>query len=575
MSHTPGREEPAQIPIRMLCEHVYCPRLAYLEWVQGEFQDNEHVMEGRFKHRNVDKPSSTVQEDEEGKPVPFHQRSIMLGSEEEQILGVLDLLENDNGEMVPVEYKKGNPDSDGMIWPADRVQVEAQMLLLRANGYSCEHGIVYYFGSNRRIELAWEEDSAVRVREAVSGIRANAQSETPPKPLKDSRKCDGCSLVDLCLPDEVNLLIGEATTQEEGEPPVRRLIAPRLDGENLYVATQGAVVTKRGDTLLVHCGGNKLGSARLPQLEQVCLMGNVQLSTQVVKTLLARDIPLLWFTTGGWFQGMTAGLGHKNIQTRQLQFRLAADPQVCLEVARSFVTSKIRNCRTLARRNLAEPEEEPLRRLANSISDASKAESLEQLLGIEGNAAKTYFRLLDHCLRPPSSKEGGGETAAASAMTFDLNGRNRRPPKDPVNAMLSYGYSILAKECQLACLTAGFDPLLGFYHQPRYGRPALALDLMESFRPLVVDSTVLRTVNTGEIRLGHFYRSKAGASFTKAGKKVFLLALERRFDELVTHPLFQYRVSYRRILHLQARLLVRFLSGELPSSDGPPEFCTR
>lgn len=568
---------PEQIPVRMLCEFVYCPRLAYLEWVQGEFQDNEHVMEGRFRHRNVDKAATVPKEDEDGEPTVLHQRSVMLGSEELGLVGVLDILEREDGDVWPVEYRKGKPPEEGDLWPADRVQIEAQMLLLRVNGYGCQRSMVYYFGVNRKVEIPWDDKgSERRVLDAAKGLREAAESGQIPPPLNDSPKCDGCSLVDLCLPDEVNLLAGHATQPDEGEPPARRLISARFDGENLYVTTQGAYVTKHHDNLEVQLKGEKLGTARLPQLEQLCIMGNAQVSTQALKALLDREIPLLWFTTGGWFQGITTGLGHKNIETRRLQFRQAADPSVCLQVARTVVSSKIKNCRTLVRRNLDQPEEESLRRLAQFAADSQKAESLGELLGLEGSAARLYFQLFAKSIRPPgplTSKERKQDEQAP--LDFDMENRNRRPPKDPINAMLSYGYAILAKECHLACLSAGFDPLLGFYHQPRYGRPALALDIMEPFRPLLVDSTVLRVVNTGEIRLSHFFRSRAGTSFTKTGKKTFLLALERRLDELVTHPLFQYRVSYRRILHLQARLLVRFLAGELPGSSGPPEFCTR
>ncbi len=449
------------------------------------------------------------------------------------------------------------------------------MLLLRENGFPCQQGEIYYFTTNRRVVVPWSPESMDRVREAAAGLRSLGTSGQIPAPLVNSRKCDGCSLVDICLPDEVNLLAGQAVSPDEGEPPARRLIAARFDGENLYVTTQGAHVSKLDDTLEVRYKGEKLGSVRLPQLDQVCLMGNAQVSTQAVKALLDREIPLMWFTSAGWFQGVASGLGHKNIELRRLQFRSADDPAMCLKVAKSLVASKIRNSRTLVRRNLAEQADEPLRRLAHFAKQAEEAESLPSLLGIEGNAARTYFQLLAQCLRPPSSSAGGDAVTVSDSLGFEWDNRNRRPPRDPVNAMLSYGYAILVKECHLACLSAGFDPLLGFYHQPRYGRPALALDLMEPFRPLIVDSTVLRVVNTGEIKTSHFFRGKAGASFTKTGKKSFLLALERRLDELVTHPMFEYRVSYRRILHLQARLLGRFLAGELPGAEGPPEFCTR
>jgi len=154
--------------------------------------------------------------------------------------------------------------------------------------------------------------------------------------------------------------------------------------------------------------------------------------------------------------------------------------------------------------------------------------------------------------------------AGARQLTFDFNGRHRRPPTDPVNALLSLAYSLLAKDCTIACLAAGFDPYVGFYHQPRFGRPALALDLMEEFRPLVAESAVLSAVNTRVIAPGDFVRAGQAVNLTAAGRKKFFHAYEQRLGSLLTHPVFDYKVSYRRALELQARLLARALTGEIP-----------
>jgi CRISPR-associated protein Cas1 len=157
-------------------------------------------------------------------------------------------------------------------------------------------------------------------------------------------------------------------------------------------------------------------------------------------------------------------------------------------------------------------------------------------------------------------------------MAFDFDGRNRRPPRDPVNALLSLGYALLTKDLTIKLLAVGFDPYMGFYHQPRYGRPALALDVMEEFRPLVVDSAVLTAINTGVVQPTDFIRRAGAVALTSAGRARFLGAYERRMDEEITHPLFGYRVSYRRILEVQVRLLARHLGGEL---DEYPPFLTR
>ena len=160
----------------------------------------------------------------------------------------------------------------------------------------------------------------------------------------------------------------------------------------------------------------------------------------------------------------------------------------------------------------------------------------------------------------------------AAAEAFELEGRNRRPPRDPVNAALSLAYSLLTKDCVLAVAAVGLDPLLGFLHQPRYGRPALALDLMEEMRPLIADSVVVTAMNTQVIGEDDFVRASTGCAMTAAGRRRFIECYERRMDQLVTHPVFGYRLSYRRVLEVQARLLSRLLLGEV---EAYPAFRTR
>ena len=164
----------------------------------------------------------------------------------------------------------------------------------------------------------------------------------------------------------------------------------------------------------------------------------------------------------------------------------------------------------------------------------------------------------------PGFSDPGGGSVATGEFSFDFETRNRRPPTDPVNALLSYAYSLLAKDLTVICWAVGLDPFLGFFHRPRYGRPALALDLEEEFRPLVADSTVITAINTGVVSPGDFVRRGPAVALSPEGRKRFLLAYERRLDSLVTHPTFEYRISYRRVMEVQARLLGRCLIGEIP-----------
>jgi CRISPR-associated protein Cas1 len=251
-------------------------------------------------------------------------------------------------------------------------------------------------------------------------------------------------------------------------------------------------------------------------------------------------------------------LNSKNIFLRRAQFRLAEEEWFQLVLARRLVAGKIRNQRTMLQRNHTEPNPQSLLALKQMGGQAERAQSLEELLGIEGNAARVYFGDFAGMIK----LEEDGEKDSAQ-FRFDFSCRNRRPPRDAVNAMLSLAYSLLAKDFTIACYAVGFDPYMGFFHQPRFGRPALALDLMEPFRPLIADSAVLTAINTRMVTPRDFVQAGPAVALTPAGRKGFFRAYELRMDTLVTHPLFDYRVSYRRLLEIQSRLLARLLEGEI------------
>ena len=283
------------------------------------------------------------------------------------------------------------------------------------------------------------------------------------------------------------------------------------------------------------------------------------------RQLCESGVPVCYFSMGGWFYGITMGMNQKNVFLRRSQFRLSDEESFARSLARELVAGKIRNQRTLLQRNHVEPKKSTLAGMKEMADRAETARSLEELLGIEGNAARLYFGDFAGMIKP----DEGEKTAD---LRFDFEGRNRRPPRDPVNALLSLAYSLLAKDLTVAAYAVGFDPYIGFYHQPRYGRPALALDLMEPFRPLIADSAVLTAVNTGMVTERDFVRVGGSVALSAAGRKGFFRAYELRMDTLVTHPLFDYRVSYRRMLEIQARMLARVLDGEIGKY---PVFTTR
>ncbi len=581
---------PDLVPARMINEVLYCERLMYLEWVQGEFADNAYTVEGRAAHRRVDRgggrlpdPAPAADDDasDAGDTVstatpaapdrPVVARSVWLSDATLGITAKIDLVESTATTAVPIEYKRGAPPNlaEGAYLP-ERAQLGAHVLLLRAAGYECDRGILYFAGARRRVEIVVDAELESTVRRAVSRIREIAASGTIPPPLVGSPKCVGCSLSPLCLPDEVNLLA--ALDEEAGGraahlhplPPVRvrRLQPARDDRVPLYVTEHRARIGLSGECLRVRCPDEPDHEVRIPNTSQVCVLGNAQITTQALRALMERGVPVTFFTTGGWFVGRATGAASNNIELRIAQHRAADDPRRSVSIARAVVNSKIRNCRTLLRRNASEPDPATLASLRHLARKALVADSVDELLGIEGAAARAYYAQL-HTMFKQCPELG---------THFDFAGRNRRPPKDPVNAMLSFLYALLVKDVSLAVIAAGLEPMRGFYHRPRFGRPSLALDLMEEFRPLIADSVVIGAINNGVVRTCDFIVTPVGTSLRAAARKRLILAYERRMDQLVTHPVFDYRISYRRVLEVQARLLARTILGEIPAY---PTFQTR
>lgn len=508
-----------------------------------------------------------------------HARSVMLSSERLGVIAKMDLIEATGNRVTPVDYKRGRPryDSDGGLsaWPPERVQIALQVLVLRDNGYECDGGVLYFNQTRQRVAVPIDEALLDLTRQAVRGARALTREPQLPPPLVDSPKCPRCSLVNICLPEETRRLVSvQMSSSAVGDPAlrVRPLTTARDTRRPLYLNTQGVRVGRQGEVLQVRQDKKLLQEVRLREINQISLLGNVQITTQTVQTLLDLGIPLLYFTMGGWFYGATHSLGHKNILVRREQFRAADRPEICLALARSLVEGKIRNQRTLLMRNHRQPPADVLKQLQRFRERTKRANSLASLLGIEGSAARLYFQAFTGMLKVDCQVVCEGAALPSERPVFDFRGRNRRPPRDPVNALLSFAYSLLTKDCMVACAATGLDPHLGFYHQVKPGKPALALDMMEPFRPLIGDSSVLSALNNRMVTPAHFIDAGQSVVLSGEGRKHFLHAYEQRMDQLVTHPLFDYRVTYRRLLEIQTRLLARRLTGEL---EDFPVFTTR
>jgi CRISP-associated protein Cas1 len=375
---------------------------------------------------------------------------------------VLDLVEGSDGGVVQVDMKKGRPDRDGSPWDADAVQVCAQVLLLREHGYTVDHGEVFYAETRQRVRVEVTPALEARTLRIADEARALASRLVPPPPLKSSPKCPRCSLAGICLPDEMNVL----AARQDGK--VRRLMAADPDAVPLYVAEQGAVVGIDGGRLTISKHRELLADVRLIDVLHVPVYGNVQVTAQAMRELFSRDIDVFHFSYSGWLLGLTTGLPGKNVMLRIRQMSTAARQQ--LDSPQRMIAGKIRNCRVLLRRNGGEDATRRLGQLAVLAEKAEGAGDAATLLGIEGAAARLYFEAFLSLL--------SGVDGLPGPLFTGL--RNRRPPADAVNCLLSFCYGLLTKEMLAACLTVGFDPYIGLYHRPRFGRPALALGLAES-----------------------------------------------------------------------------------------------
>ena len=535
----------------MVNEWVYCPRLAYLEWVEGEWAESADTAQGKRVHARVDQSGGRLPAPEELGTEVARVRSVTLSSERLGVIAKMDVVDVRDGLVMPVDFKKSKRPHVALgAYDPERVQICVQAMILEDNGYRVEQGAIWYAGSRERVRIALDDALRARTLEAIEGLRAAAEALRRPPPLEDSPKCPRCSLAGICLPDETNLF-------KTGHPP--RPLNPSDDPAlPLYVQTPGARLRKSGGRLIVESDDDTV-EVPIIDVSQVALFGPVSVTTPALHALMRAEISVSWFSTGGWFLGHTIGTGNGNVAVREAQYQAAFSQRRCLEFACALVAAKVRNSRTMLRRNWRaergmEGKAEALAGLKRIARRAPHAANVQQLLGLEGEAAAIYFGSFNQMLAYGDANGLGG---------FSFATRDRRPPPDPVNAMLSLAYALLTRAMTMTISSTGLDPYMGLYHRPRHGRPALALDLMEPFRAIVADSTIIQVVNNGEIKLSDFVFNGPACSLNPRGRKTLIAAFERRLQRETTHPLFGYRVSMRRLIEVQARLLARHFQGEI------------
>lgn len=330
----------------------------------------------------------------------------------------------------------------------------------------------------------------------------------------------------------------------------------------LYVTTPEAYLRLEGETVCVMVEKEKRLQVPMHHLGAVVCFGNVMLTPALLGRCTKEGRSVVWLERSGRFQARVEGPVSGNILLRQAHHRVADDPSKVLALARVFLAGKLRNSRSVLLRGARDSQNDPervalvqnARLVAGHLRKLPHAPDLDGLRGEEGNSARIYFQSLQYLTRP----------SARSDFAFD--GRNRRPPTDAMNAILSFLYAVLLNDCRSALETVGLDPQLGFLHAVRPGRMALALDLLEEFRSVIADRLALTLINREQIQASDFDKRDGGAVLLNdGGRKTVIAAYQERKQETLTHPLLEQQMPIGLLPHIQARLLARYLRGDAPA----------
>ena len=333
----------------------------------------------------------------------------------------------------------------------------------------------------------------------------------------------------------------------------------------LFVTTQDTWLSKEGECVVLSLEGEKLGKIPLHTLQSIACFGHVACSQYLLERCAQLGITVTWFTEYGLFMAAMQGPTTGNVLLRRAQYRLADSPEASARLARFFLIGKIGNCRTVLQRQARATGEPALAAAVETLGGILRGLLHEQdiavLRGLEGDAAHRYFEVFPLLIKEEIRHD----------MPFC--GRSRRPPRDEMNCLLSFFYALLAQDVRSALEGVGLDPAVGYLHRERPGRPSLALDMMEEFRPYLADRLALTLVNRQQIRSSDFIRTEVGGVQLKdKARKEMLVAWQERKREEVEHPFLRERMSVGMLCHMQARLLARHVRGDL---DAYPPFAIR
>ncbi|MBW4514639.1 MAG: type I-C CRISPR-associated endonuclease Cas1c [Timaviella obliquedivisa GSE-PSE-MK23-08B] len=329
----------------------------------------------------------------------------------------------------------------------------------------------------------------------------------------------------------------------------------------LYVQTQGSYLRLDHETLKVEVEKEMKFQIPLHHLGGIVTFGNVLMSPFLIHKCAVDGRNVVWLTAYGKFKGRLVGATTGNVLLRRSQHETVSDAEKALAIARCMVAGKLQNARNVVMRSAREAKGEADQSMlklaaqvqAEGIRSAETAADLDKLRGVEGYAARAYFGSFTAMIRQ-------------NREAFEFVERSKHPPLDPINALLSFTYTLLTSDCVSACESVGLDPQMGFLHAVRPGKPSLALDLMEELRSLMADRLVLTLINRGQITPDDFTERPGGAiSLSEEGRKTLLAAYQKRKQEEMMHPIVGHRMPLGLVPHVQARLLARHLRGDVPS----------
>lgn len=520
---------PDLLPVMALHALSYCPRLFYLENVEGQRIANAKVYAGRELH------SALKQR---------HGESMEVASSDLGLRGRVDFIRSEKKGLIPVEVKRGRArrTSTGVTgWASDVLQVAAYAMLLEESlGTPVRHARIHYVADAAWVRVGVTDELRKEVSAAVAEARRLSASSIRPPVAENQNLCKHCSLSSVCLPDE------------ERSSENRKLSAPPDDDRQVvHITDPGSRVGKAGLCLRVRAVDGSTTDLPVARIHSVLLHGNVQLTSQAVRLCVQRGVGVHWLTGSGRYLGsLASSLGNPTRRIRQYSALL--NPPTRLRLAIALVSARIWNqyrylMRASRSRKQLRADVEPfLRELKTATRRVKRESGVDSIRGIEGAAARAYHSGMRRLIGPSE---------------FASERRTRRPARDPLNALLNYTYSLLLARVANAIVACGLDPHLGFYHTDRTAAPPLTLDLMELFRVPLCDMPILGAINRRTWRVSDFDCSGPGVRLSRNVRTRVIELFERRLDDTWKHPATRHPLRYRKVIELEVQLLEKEWSG--------------